>query len=250
MILAAACLALILGAAAWQLSTGNLFGSKVKKSPETTVLVVETTVAAADTTGAAETTKAVPESTFVPVESTVAETTLALGSTIAAPTGPPVTVTGTGIGDWKFGADATIVAAGLTKLFGPPTSDTGWIDQSSPCDEMGKHSRDITWGWINVGFSDGPTQYAPANTKHLSSISVFDPGDGSAPPNLLGVDGKALLGTTLADLQARFPGVVSDTNEITGPSFDRADDGLAGGLTSLDPTGTVDALRAGNVCID
>ena len=73
---------------------------------------------------------------------------------------------------------------------------------------------------------------------------------GDITDSRLGVDGKALLGTTLADLQARFPGVVSDTNEITGPSFDRADDGLAGGLTSLDPTGTVNALRAGNVCID
>ena len=47
-----------------------------------------------------------------------------------------------------------LVIAALTVSLGPPTNDSGWIDQQSPCDQMGVHTRDVTWGWLTIGLSD------------------------------------------------------------------------------------------------
>ena len=237
LILSGVCLALIMGAAAWQLSSGNLFGSDVRHT--------DTTVADA------------------PDETIAATTALSLPSTTIS-AAAPLTVRGNGIGAFNFGADADTVIGAFTVKLGAATTDSGWKPQPTPCDEMGVNNRSVTWGWVTLTFSSGPTRYAPGNTNHMMALSVDDPGDGSAAPDLRAGDDKALLGATLAELQARFPGTEAFDSEITGPSF-ALPDGLGGGLRSpdpvdpastsnpastVDPSATVDSLRAGNVCID
>ena len=237
LILSGVCLVLIMGAAAWQLSSGNLFGSDVRHT--------DSTVADA------------------PDETIAATTALSLPSTTVS-AAAPLTVRGNGVGAFNFGADADTVIGAFTVKLGAATADSGWKPQPTPCDEMGVNNRSVTWGWVTLTFSSGPTRYAPGNTNHMMALSVDDPGDGSAAPDLRAGDDKALLGATLAELQARFPATTAFDSEITGPSF-ALPDGLGGGLRSpdtvnrastsnpastVDPAGTVSSLRAGNVCID
>lgn len=253
LILSGICLALIMGAAAWQLSSGNLFGSDVRHTDTTVADAPDETVAGGSVGSRPSTEVAVtpgPPSTVGP------------SSTISA--AAPLTVRGNGIGAFNFGADADTVIGAFTVKLGAATADSGWKPQPTPCDEMGVNNRSVTWGWVTLTFSSGPTRYAPGNTNHMMALSVDDPGDGSAAPDLRADDDKALLGATLAQLQARFPGTEAFDSEITGPSF-ALPDGLGGGLRSpdtvnpastsspastVDPAGTVSSLRAGNVCID
>ena len=259
LILSGVCLALIMGAAAWQLSSGNLFGSDVRHTDTT---VAETSVPVAGGLGSRPSTE-----TAVTTEPEIAATDTTVASAFPSSTisaAAPLTVRGNGIGAFNFGADADTVIGAFTVKLGTATADSGWKPQPTPCDEMGVNNRSVTWGWVTLNFSSGPTRYAPGNTNHMMALSVDDPGDGSAAPDLRAGDDKALLGATLAELQARFPGTEAFDSEITGPSF-ALPDGLGGGLRSpdpvdpaststpastVDPSATVDSLRAGNVCID
>ena len=251
LILSAVVLALIVGAAAWQLSSGNLFGSDIRRG-DTTVATTATSSAPPDS---APPDSAPPDSALdtVPTDSAPGPTTDA-----------GLEVRGNGIGAFTFGAPADQVIAAMTARFGAPGDDTGWEPQPTPCDEMGVDNRSITWGWITLTFSNGPTRYAPAETNHLMSVSLYDPGDSTPVPDVRASDGEALIGTTLAELQARIAGTTGFDNEITGPSFSTPD-GLEGGLepptqfdpastvnpsSTVDPAGVIRSLRAGNVCID
>ena len=265
LILSGICLALIMGAAAWQLSSGNLFGSDVRHTDTTVADAPDETIAAT----------ASPTVTMVSTEPEIAATDMTTAWSLPSATVAAValTVRGNGIGAFNFGADADTVIGAFTVKLGTATADSGWKPQPTPCDEMGVNNRSVTWGWVTLTFSSGPTRYAPGNTNHMMALSVDDPGDGSAAPDLRAGDDKALLGATLAELQARFPGTEAFDSEITGPSF-ALPDGLGGGLRSpdpvdpastsnpvdpastsnpastVDPAGTVSSLRAGNVCID
>ena len=264
LILSAVVLALIVGAAAWQLSSGNLFGSDIRRG-DTTVATTATSSAPPDSAPP----DSVPPDSAPPDSAPPDTVPTAATPTDSAPTGGPTTdggleVRGNGIGAFTFGAPADKVIAAMTARFGAPGDDTGWEPQPTPCDEMGVDNRSITWGWITLTFSNGPTRYAPAETNHLMSVSLYDPGDSTPVPDVRASDGEALIGTTLAELQARIAGTTGFDNEITGPSFSTPD-GLEGGLepptqfdpastvnpsSTVDPAGVIRSLRAGNVCID
>lgn len=84
----------------------------------------ETTVTAAPTT-----TEAVPTTESVAPETTSPAT--AAPTTTAAPV--VVTIDPDGIGEGKLGGEPDSVIAYFTTLFGPPTSDSGWVDAGENC---------------------------------------------------------------------------------------------------------------------
>lgn len=223
----------------------------------------------ADTTAAPETTSAVSaETTIAPADSTAAETTPLPVSTTATseadstPTAPlpssPVVLTGTAVGDVALGADAESALSGLTALFGPPASDTGWGPQESPCDNMGSRSRSVSWNTFQAFFATGPTEYVTGPGDHLSAYllldAAFDDGPGPAQDRFRLSDGTPAVGRTLAELQAWDPSVQRFNSEIEGPIWTTGvgSQELSGSLSSAtegDPERS-STIRAGLFCID
>ena len=107
----------------------------------------------------------------------------------------------------------------LRELLGDPDDDTGWIPSFSaygtcPGDEV----RVVRWQTLEVFFSDGPTDWAPAGVRHFFAYS--DSALIDAPVLDLATREGLRIGSTVADVKAFYgdDAVVAD-DPFFPPSF-------------------------------
>ena len=185
---------------------------------------------------------------------TVAGTTaVVVDPTTATAAGPdqeagkaPFVLKGNGVDDVKFGDDLNAVKETLVAKHGEPDEDSGWNDQQSPCEGLGTKVRSLVWGDLSLEFSNGPTEFGPANSEHLIAYFSADDVNGSG---VVAPDGQPLIDQTIAQLKRRFPTATFTRNEIAGPEF-RLPGDILGSVSGLADTDTVQTFRAGLICID
>ena len=213
--------------------------SNETSSPGSTVPATTTTEAAPTTTAPATTT-----STAAPT-TTSTTTAPATTTTIAAVEG--LGLSGDGLGDALFGADAQGVIDYVSSVLGAPTNDTGWIDPLSigaAC--PGTEVRFVDWHDLYLFFSD-ETGYA-SDARHFAGF-VYGPAFGATlTPFGLSTDAGIDVGSTVAELRAVYPSVVvNPDDELSGPNF-VLDDGLFGFLSGGGDSDTVIAFQGGTGC--
>ncbi len=174
-----------------------------------------------------------------------------------------------GLGEARFGDDAQDTIGYFADQFGPPTGDTGWGPNQSPCEGMGTRQRTLTWndqaiivlatgrgravtGGIGVEpeveqpVGQGPTETIQRAADHFSAFLVFR--EFSAADRIT-VNGSTVLGRTVADLQSEIPGVTTFESEIEGPLWTIGSEGI-GGVSGSVSDGVTTSVRAGLFCID
>ena len=228
---------------------GDAAATTTTTSAETTTTAVETTTTAAETT----TTVAETTTTGAETTTTVAETTT---TTVAL---DPLILADDGIGGVGFGATPEVTIAYATAVLGPPDLDTGWIDGLSSrygvCPEP--QVRGVEWGTSAGGFgaaftllfTNGATTHAAPGTEHFFGYYYF-----GGTPALATVEGIS-YGSTNLELQTEIPSVVVDEDPFdpsAGYWLSNVDptnqDVLYGFSTSVDPTGTLNAVNGGSTC--
>lgn len=213
--------------------------SNETSNPGTSVPTTSTTEAVTTTTAPATTT-----STTAPATTS---TTVAPSTTTTIPAVEGLGLSGDGLGDALFGADAQGVIDYVTSVLGAPSNDSGWIDPMSigaAC--PGSEVRFVDWNDLYVFFSD-ETGYASA-ARHFAGF-VYGPAFGTTitPFGLATVAGLA-VGDTVGELRAVYPSAaINADDELSGPSF-VLDDGLFGFLTGVADTDTIIAFQAGAGC--
>jgi len=206
-----------------------------------------TTTAAVTTTAAATTTAA--------VTTTAAETTTAATTTTAPTTtttmAPVFAFLPTGLGVIDFGATPEAVVAALTPHFGMPTKDTGWIAEPI-CPPPSYRLIGFGAGLFEFTTIFTTAEYfAPAGTEQFFGYS-WEPGSLAMPASASAPNLGA--GTTVAQLQALYPGVVIGPHELLdAPAFQFNVDGdghydIRGALTGGNAGDTVTDIRGGGSC--
>jgi hypothetical protein len=185
------------------------------------------------------------------VPGTDAEAEVSADDTVVISTGPVAArdrfrVSGSGIDGSSFGDGADEVIGALTSAHGAPLADSGWGPVQAPCEGLGDAERTVEWEAVVVVLADGPTAVSPSGGQHLRALTTND----AVNPGLVTLDdGEPLLETTIADLQARYPGTTVEEHELLGPHY-VLPDGLNGEATGTGPDDRVQTFRAGLICID
>jgi hypothetical protein len=169
-----------------------------------------------------------------------------------APSGEP-SATGSleasvdGLGEARFGDNAQDTIGYFAEQFGPPSGDTGWSPNQSPCEGMGTRQRTLTWNdQAIVVLATGPTETIQRAADHFSAFWVFR--EFSAAERIT-VNGSTVLGRTVSDLQSEIPGVTTFDSEIEGPLWTIGSEGI-GGVSGGVSDGVTTSVRAGLFCID
>ena len=151
-----------------------------------------------------------------------------------------------GLGDAAFGVDPDGAVAYVSGIIGAPTVDTGWVDPLSVGACRGTEFRQVYWGDLLLQFSDASN--ITTGRRHFFSY-VYGPSFGpKITPAGLKTDAGIGVGSTVAELQGTYPGVVINPgDEIGGPNF-FVNGGLAGFLTGVNPTDTVISVLGGQGC--
>lgn len=178
---------------------------------------------AAPTTAAPTTTLAEAAPTTAAPTTTMAEAaTTTAAPTTTAPPAPSLEFRPDGLEIAAFGDNDDAVVAAMTVLFGPPMSDTGWIEEPL-C--PGPLNRFVDFGVekfdLRVLFTTGDL-FAPEGTPHFYSYSY----GGLTPvpveaPNLT-------VGTTVAQLKALHPTVTFGESPFVLGQIVYSVDGLPG----------------------
>ncbi|MEQ1874114.1 MAG: hypothetical protein ABL953_10335 [Ilumatobacteraceae bacterium] len=177
----------------------------------------ETTIAAAPTT-----TEVAPTTVSVAPETTAPETTAP--ETTAAPA--VVTIDPDGIGEAKLGDEVEGVIAYFTTLFGPPTSDSGWIEPPSTCDPPS--FRALNWPELYAVFA--PWDALGANVAADPQFVYFAYG-WVAPEDLtvpLATDRGLLIGDTVDRLLELYPEATTYDGSLGGGRFYLVSDDIVG----------------------
>ena len=234
-------------AAALVLSATLLTGCSSDSPSETTAIETRADTSSVDTAASGT------ESDSAAAETVAGPTTVVVDPTTAIAAGPdpeagkaPFVLNGKGVDDVKFGDDLNAVKETLVAKHGEPDQDSGWNDQQSPCEGLGTKVRSLVWGDLSLEFSNGPTEYGPANSEHLIAYFSADDVNGSG---VVAPDGQPLIDQTIAQLKARFPKATFTMNEIAGPEY-RLPGDILGSVRGLADTDTVQTFRAGLICID
>ena len=202
-----------------------------------------TTIPATTSSEATTTTAAV----ITTAATTVVTTTTAATTTSTVPA-PAFGFFADGLGVVDFGASPEAVAATLTSMFGAPTIDTGWIVEPI-C--PGPLYRMMNFGAASefdlaVIFTTAEF-FAPAGTEQFFGYSYHGllvvP---VSPPALT-------VGTTVAQLQALYPGVVITPHELIDNAYafvvtGNGHENVRGALTGPAAGDTVTEIRGGGSC--
>ncbi len=152
-----------------------------------------------------------------------------------------------GLGEARFGDNAQDTIGYFAEQFGPPSGDTGWGPNQSPCEGMGTRQRTLTWNdHAMIVLATGPTETIQRGADHFSAFLVFR--EFSAATRIT-VSGSTMLGRTVSDLQSEIPGVATFESEIEGPLWTVGSEGV-GGVSGSVSDGVVTSVRAGLFCID
>ena len=133
----------------------------------------------------------------------------------------------------------------VSSFIGAPTVDSGWVDPlTAGC--QGTELRQVTWGDLVLQFGDA--SLVTSGRRHFFSY-VYGPTFGAAiAPAGLKTDAGIGVGSTVAELTGTYPTVVlNPADEFGGANF-FVNEGLAGFITSVDPTGTVTSILGGQGC--
>jgi hypothetical protein len=211
--------------------------SDESSSPGTT-----TTVAATTTTVAATSTTAAPTTTVAATTTTEAATTT---TTIAPVVG--LALSGAGLGDALFGADAEGVIEYVSSIIGAPTSDSGWQDPVSlgaTC--PGTEVRFVDWNDLYLFFSDD--SLAASGARHFASFSYGPAFGPTLSPFGLTTDAGVGIGSTVAEIVAVYPAATINPDDGLSGATVTIGDGLFGFLTGTTDTDTVTAFVGGFGC--
>ncbi len=224
-----------------QSSSTTIPTSTIELTP-TSDVAVPTTAAETSTTTEASTTTEVTTTTAAETTTTTAPTPTTT-TTTTPPEETPVALSPTGVGPLQFGTPPDDAVEFLTAVLGLPTYDSGWESSFSEFGTCpGGEVRGVRFGPLTVLFSDGPTSYGPAGTRHFFSwtYSAFDTPDifGLTTPQGLG------LGASTEDVESVYPGVtINPADDFFPASFQSG--GIFG---TFDDSGRVQYLSAGDAC--
>ncbi len=210
-------------------STSTIFAS-----PTTTSAGATTTTSVPATT----TTTLAPTTTTTTAAPTTTTTTVAPTTTTTAPA-PAFEFRPDGLGIADFGDSPGDVIAAMTALFGPPTGDSGWIEEiicPGPMDRFVSFSADLFD--LRVLFTTGGL-FAPAGTEQFYTYRYNGATTVPVHPPALTV------GTTNAQLQALYPGVTYGPNPFLADTTDYHVAGIGNGGIS----GRVSGEGAGDVVL-
>ncbi|HSM02345.1 MAG TPA: hypothetical protein VK960_07915 [Acidimicrobiia bacterium] len=197
----------------------------------------------------APTTTAAPATTTTSTttSTTTTTTTSTTTTTTTLPPPPPFGFFMDGLGVVDFGTTFDETLAAMTPIVGPPDIDTGWVDEVL-C--PGPEYRGLFWGddaqiWLmfttgDLFRNDGVGHLFSYNYKGEITVPV-------EPPDLT-------VGTTLAELQALYPGVQVVPNPFFFGEYDFLVEGdsdllkLSGNLSGDDPSDVVNSVQGGIGC--
>ena len=191
--------------------------------PTTRSTVADTTTPVTDTTAAAETTLADPL------------TALALNPT--------------GIGDVIFGTEAEEAVAQLSLVLGSPTEDTGWTPSFETC--PGTEARVVRWTSLQAFFTNGATDWAPAESRHFFHYGQSTRAGGGVLVDLRTSSGIG-INSTLGELASAYGAearIVDDP--VFGPFWDVDVEGpgvLWGTAGAIGENGMIDSINGGSGC--
>lgn len=210
--------------------------SDESSSPGTT-----TTVAATSTSVAASTTVA-PTTTVAATTTTAAAATT---TTIEPVVG--LALSGAGLGDALFGADAEGVIEYVSSIIGAPTTDSGWQDPLSlgaTC--PGNEVRFVDWNDLYLFFSDDSP--AASGARHFAAFNYGPAFGPTLTPFGLATDAGVGVGSTVAEIVAVYPtATINPDDGLSGATF-TIGEGLFGFLTGTTDADLVTAIVGGSGC--
>ena len=200
------------------------------------VTVITTTTLAGSSSTVADTTT-LPTATTAVVETTLADPLAALA------------LNPTGIGDVIFGTEVEEAVAQLSLVLGNPTEDTGWTPTFETC--PGTEARVVRWTSLEAFFTNGATDWAPAETRHF-----FHYGQSTRAGDGVLVDLKTGRGiginSTLGDLASAYgTGAEIVDDPIFGPFWEVDVEGpgvLWGTAGAIGENGMIDSINGGSGC--
>lgn len=152
-----------------------------------------------------------------------------------------------GLGDALFGAEAESVISYVDAILGEPTADSGWVDPyviGAAC--PGTEVRFVEWHDLSLVFSD--ESFAGSGIRHFASYRYGPTMSTSIEPYGLRTDDGFGMGTTVAEMRARYPqGELYAGDEVVEPHF-VVDDALVVFLTDAKPTGHAISFLGGYGC--
>lgn len=149
-----------------------------------------------------------------------------------------------------FGTDAEEAIDTFVDRLGEPDDDTGWVSQFDEYDGLcvGSLVRFVTWGELELFFSDGPSLWAEEGVEHFASYHVGGADDRARFETSSGIG----VGSTVADATRAYGDRASIYDHpIYGPVFewDPPGDGyLFGTLTGLDDDDVITTVTGGFSC--
>ncbi len=138
-------------------------------------------------------------------------------------------------------------------MLGLADDDTGWVDQAAEYGTcIGDTVRFVRWHSLQVFFTDGATDWAPAGARHFAAYvntGAFE--EDSEPLELLTAEGVG-IGTTVGDLRAVYTdGLTVEEDPFLGDYFRVDFPGagfLIGAVTGTEATDLVESVAAGFSC--
>jgi hypothetical protein len=208
--------------------------------PETTTTTLrETTSTSAPTTS----------TTTVPTSTTSTTTPPTTTTTEAPPDTAGLVLRPDGIGPLPFGADADRVVDRLVGYLGDPDEDTGWVDVSEYGACIGSTVRFVRWASLRIFLTDGPSDWAPADTPHLAAYE--NARELGTPVLDLRTENGIRVGLPVGDLRTILGDGQIVGDDLLGAAFavDPPGPGILWGLLSgLDATDVVESVAGGFSC--
>ena len=211
-----------------------------------------TVTTAASTTAVTATTSTVASpsaATTAGVVTTAATATTASSPTTLADPLAALSLSPTGLGDLAFGSDAEEVIMQLALVLGDPDEDTGWSGAFETC--PGTESRVVRWTSLQVFFTNGATEWAPEGTRHFFHFGQSIAAGGGELIELTTGAGIG-IGSTLAELEAAYPGQVTVSDDpLFGPLWEVSVGGagvLWGTAGSTADSAPIDSINGGPGC--
>lgn len=219
--------------------------SSVSETTTTTSATTTTTVPDTTTSTVAATTT-VPQTTTTtpPATTTVPDTT----TTTVAPDTVRFTNEGIYAGEtWvHFGFDDEDAISAVTAVLGPPTNDSGWVEEPLCPPPV---VRSVRWDDLGLLFTKADTDFWSAGVPHFFLFQYS-----GSTPELFTTEGIG-RGSTLNDLDDAYGGpdlVIEESPFVSGEGFwtYKAADwtGMWGFATGQTPADTITSINGGHAC--